>query len=495
MKKTVYLSAVLFALFAAATVAFCAYHHEGEQDSDKFLSVYPDKAGTKLDRCALCHSGGEVEQKGEMVSLGSCQWCHQTYGYDGSGNIIDTLNAYGKAYLINGRDQQALRDIRNLDSDEDGYTNEAEIRAGRYPGDDGDDPGNISAPYRVYSMEELQSMPQHTQFLLLNTSRSGDRYSEYTGVIMEDLLKDAGMKDEATGITVFAPDGWSNYHPLEEVEEPELYHVKGVYPAANFYYDEEADIALNPVDGWCDYSAPGCAGRSHLDAIVVPGGLRMILALLRDGALLDPGVLNLDNKLDGEGPFRVVPPQKEPGPPDQSSRAKNQDVIWPHIEDWDHNAGSSSRSATIIRVEPLPEGTTDIDLLEAGWNYVDEGKIIVYGAIDGKSGCDQIGWNGDITVQTVKYGGARYHLRLTLKLVVREAAGKTELYWKLSRVDILGKGRGKLWGECAAMNAGLDLTIPCLVYNGIQYRLNLELSELPSDPGYIYWKFRSITFR
>jgi hypothetical protein len=34
-------------------------------------------------------------------------------------------------------------------------------------------------------------------------------------------------------------------------------------------------------------------------------------------------------------------------------------------------------------VEPLPEGTTDIDVLEAGWNYVDQGKIIVYGAIDG----------------------------------------------------------------------------------------------------------------
>jgi hypothetical protein len=34
-------------------------------------------------------------------------------------------------------------------------------------------------------------------------------------------------------------------------------------------------------------------------------------------------------------------------------------------------------------VEPLPEGTTDIDILEAGWNYVDQGKIIVYGAING----------------------------------------------------------------------------------------------------------------
>lgn len=40
-------------------------------------------------------------------------------------------------------------------------------------------------------------------------------------------------------------------------------------------------------------------------------------------------------------------------------------------------------SATIIEIEPLPEGTTDIDLLEVGWNYVDQKQIIIYGAIDG----------------------------------------------------------------------------------------------------------------
>ena len=54
----------------------------------------------------------------------------------------------------------------------------------------------------------------------------------------------------------------------------------------------------------------------------------------------------------------------------------------PTIRNGDHNAGFSPRSATIIKVEPLPEGTTDIDLLEAGWKYIDESKIVVYGAID-----------------------------------------------------------------------------------------------------------------
>jgi hypothetical protein len=109
----------------------------------------------------------------------------------------------------------------------------------------------------------------------------------------------------------------------------------------------------------------------------------MILAYAREGQSMDPGVLNLDNKLDGEGPFRVVPPQKNPNAPDQSSTAGDQHVVWPYDFDWDHNAGASSRTVTIIKVEPLPEGTTDIDVLEAGWAFVDQEKIIVYGAIDG----------------------------------------------------------------------------------------------------------------
>jgi hypothetical protein len=37
---------------------------------------------------------------------------------------------------------------------------------------------------------------------------------------------------------------------------------------------------------------------------------------------------------------------------------------------------------TIIKVLPLPAGTTDIDVLEAGWQFVDQAKIIIYGAIE-----------------------------------------------------------------------------------------------------------------
>ena len=382
MKRIGFVFGVLLVI-GLVSLAFAAYHHEGEVDSPNFLARYPETAGTKLDHCATCHTGGKYENsKGKMVSLGSCQWCHYSFGYDGSGNIVDTLNSYGKDYYMNGRNQAALVAIESLDSDGDGYSNLTEIQANRYPGNADDDPSKVPAPSRVYSKTQLESMAQHTQFLLMNTARSGDFYAEYTGVPVWDILQDAGILDSATGISAYSPDGYSIYHPLEQDPDPGLYHVKGVYPQAQYYYDVQADTTLNPTSGWCDYSASSCIGRNHGDLITNQNGLKMILAFKREGIDLLPGVLSQDNKLDGEGPFRVVPPQQVANAPDQSSNSADQDVVWPYNNDWDHNAGASARTVTMIRVEPLPEGTTDIDVLEAGWNYVDEEKIVVYGAIE-----------------------------------------------------------------------------------------------------------------
>ena len=391
MMKTKVLFLWMAGLLFYATWAGAAYHHEGERDANKFLEAYPAKAGTKLDNCNLCHAGGSyVNSKGKTVELGSCQWCHQTYGYDGAGDIADTINPFGSAYKAAGRNAAALGLIADQDSDADSYTNAEEIEDSKFPGDADDHPGLIPAPYRIYTREQLEALGAHTQFLLMNTSRSGDSYAEYTGVPIKDLLDDAGLSAAATGIWVYAPDGWGQNHPLTHNDDLEMYHVYGnmpgqdyQYPPATYYYDRDADTALNPDFGWCDYSAPSCAGRSHGDAIYVNNGLKAILAYKREGAYLDAGVLNSENKLDGEGPFRVVVPQKYPGQPDQSSKSDRQDVLWPYEENLDHNAGACSRSATIIKVEPLPAGTTDIDILEAGWAYVDQAKIIVYGAIDG----------------------------------------------------------------------------------------------------------------
>lgn len=388
MKRPAWIVLLLAGILTAAT-AFAAYHHEGEKDADKFLTAYPAAAGTKLDHCALCHSGGEYENKGKMVSLGSCQWCHYSYGYDGAGDIETTINAYGADYKTNGRNATAVSAINPLDSDGDGYANEAEIAAGTFPGNAEDHPGLTVAPHRIYTRAQLEAMPAHTQFLMMNTSRSGDFYAEYTGVPMKDLLDDAGILPSATGVTVYAPDGWAQTHPLYHEDGAESYHVYGnmpgqsyQYPPASYFYNLEADVAKTAY-GWCDYNAPSCVGRSHGNPIAVNGGLKAILAYKREGAALDTGILTEENKLDGEGPYRVVVPQKAVTAPDQSSKADNQNVIWPYNYDWDHNAGACTRSVTIIKVEPLPEGMTDIDVMEAGWNFVDSGKIIVYGAING----------------------------------------------------------------------------------------------------------------
>src|SRR6266540_1513826 len=59
-----------------ACLAYAAYPHHGEGDSGVFLTAYPDKAGTKLDSCAVCHTGGSYVSSGKTVTLGSCQWCH-----------------------------------------------------------------------------------------------------------------------------------------------------------------------------------------------------------------------------------------------------------------------------------------------------------------------------------------------------------------------------------------------------------------------------------
>ncbi len=417
---------VLVILILCSGTAFPAYHHEWERDSANFSQVYPDKAGTKLDQCALCHSGGKYEKsEGKFTSLGSCQWCHYSYGYDAKGNILDTMNAYGKAYHDNGRNADAVRKIEDADSDGDGFSNKAEIAALRFPGDAGDDPNKKTAPFRVYTKAQLEAMPQHTEFLLMNTSKSGDFYAEYTGVPMEDLLKDAGILNSATGIKVFAPDGWSQYHPLEPDADPAMYHINGTYPQADYQYDSQAEA-------WCDYSAASCKNRKAGDTIAVQGGLKALLAIKREGEYLTPGILTADNKLDGEGPYRVVVPQKTPSPPDQASNAENQDVKWPYNEAWDHNAGACTRTATIIKVEPLPEGTTDIDLLESGWNYVDQETVIVYGAID----------------DTRRDGGYLADSDLWVRAVIHtEEKGDIDAVWKKGGSDSTEAGDRVIWGH------------------------------------------------
>ena len=84
-KRILLTGIVLAGTLFLSSIVWSAYHHMGEADAPKFLSVYPNKAGTKLDQCTLCHSGGSYVSGGKTVVMGSCQWCHYKYGYDKSG--------------------------------------------------------------------------------------------------------------------------------------------------------------------------------------------------------------------------------------------------------------------------------------------------------------------------------------------------------------------------------------------------------------------------
>ena len=194
---------VLF--FVCISVAYAAYSHQNENDSANFLAVYPGAKGTKLDSCTTCHrSGSYKDSKGNTITFGSCQWCHYTTNYGADPvNFANTLNQYGQEYQSLGRSAAAITAIQDHDSDGDGYSNKVEIAALRHPGDPNDDPTKVPAPSKVYSLKQIEAMPQHAQFLLLNASKSTDTYVQYSGPTMEHLLKPLVLPS-ATQVTVYS---------------------------------------------------------------------------------------------------------------------------------------------------------------------------------------------------------------------------------------------------------------------------------------------------
>ncbi len=376
MRTTKFFGIMLFWLLLMASPSLAAYSsHQNDQDVNNFLAVYPFARSTKLDDCALCHQGGRIGTK----SYNSCDYCHQTYGLQAPhGDILLTLNPYGSAYNNAGKSQQALIDIGGADSDGDGSPNTVEINALAFPGASADYPGLTPALAIVMNQERILRLPDHSQFLFLNASKSTDWYARYRGVKISDLLRQAGLRPEATHITVFAPDGFLKTFPID-APDPQTpatlqYDVMGPYPKGCYYGGL----------GFVEYSfLPGHLGWNNK----IPDTLYMLLAYLREGDPLTKGKLVPDPAnpqrlvLDGEGPYRLIPPQKIAGGPDRPSTSAPQGDVWDYDANKDHNAGSSVRSVTAIRVEPLPAGTTDFSWTEGGWNLVDQGKLVIYGAI------------------------------------------------------------------------------------------------------------------
>jgi hypothetical protein len=380
MRKRMFAGMMVLGFLLVVTTAspgLAAYSsHQNDQDVNNFLAVYPFAKSTKLDDCSLCHPGGTVGSK----TYGSCDYCHITYGLTEPHGPVP-LNGYGQAYMDAGtRDEEAIRSIEGADSDVDTYSNIQEINALTFPGDSSDYPGLTPALAVVLNQERIMNLPDHSEFLFLNTTKSGDWYARYRGVKIKDLLKSVGIRPGATQITVFAPDGFSKTFPID-APDPQTdagtvqYDVMGPYPRGHYF-------------GGLDFVEYSFLPDSLSHGNKISDNLYMLLGYLRDGDPLTRGKLVPDPGnptrlvLDGEGPYRLIPPQKIAGSPDRPSTSAPVGDGWDYDNLKDHNAGSSIRSTTAIRVEPLPTGTTDFNWIEGGWNLVDQAKLVIYGAID-----------------------------------------------------------------------------------------------------------------
>ncbi|MDI6871410.1 MAG: hypothetical protein QME79_08655 [Bacillota bacterium] len=162
-------------LIIATPVVLAAYRsHGNDQDVDHFLTAYPQAKESKLDDCFLCHPGGKVEGKAK----GSCDYCHASYGLVKPHGPLP-LNGFAQDYLKAGRTAAAFQAIAELDSDGDGVPNGEEIRHLTHPGEAGDKPGLRQPPSVSFSPVQIRALPAVEQFLLMNTTKSGDFYATY----------------------------------------------------------------------------------------------------------------------------------------------------------------------------------------------------------------------------------------------------------------------------------------------------------------------------
>ena len=197
----------------------------------------------------------------------------------------------------------------------------------------------------------------------------------YKGVRVIDLLAAARISlTGVTGITVFAPDGYSVDYGPEEITAP---FPEGVY------YDRPLSLA-EPARTLLE--KPEAVPAGVADGKRIPGKPWLLLAYEREGKLLDPSAYeSATGKLVGEGPYRLVKPQRDlrgdpgkPGRPDRSVNALKYGDGWDFSDRIDHNAGAGARGACVIRINPMPEGYEEYDW-KNGWPLIGERKIVIFG--------------------------------------------------------------------------------------------------------------------
>jgi hypothetical protein len=391
MRKTV-LSIVLLAAILLGwtlciggpetTVKSRAYAgHENDRDVQNFVRQYPKTVGTRLDDCQVCHRSG-VAGTDTAREYSPCGYCHliqypnAKYKTGVPKNFEDTLNAFGLAYKKAGRTTAALAAISGQDSDGDAVSNAKEIADLRYPGDGASRPGQPLTPAVSMGWNDIQKLPRHTQYMLMNTtSETFDDYVEYAGVKILDVLQAAHVDLKgATGITVFAPDGYNVDYTIEDIMNP--------FPRPYFYAAPQAIQDKEKM--FVRYFGAIPAGVA--DGKEIPMDPWLLLACEREGKPLDIAQYEKGTgRMAGEGPYRLIKPQRDmggdpskPGRPDRSVKSKVFGDGWDFIKNADHNAGSCIRGITAIRVNPMPAGYEEYDW-KNGWPLVAGRKIVIFG--------------------------------------------------------------------------------------------------------------------
>jgi len=364
------------------TVSSRAYvGHENDADMRGFIRQYPAAAGTRLDDCQTCHRGG-IKGTDTEREYSPCSYCHlliypnARYKSGLPGTTEGTLNAYGLDYKKAGRAFGAFAAIAGRDSDGDGHRNGAEIADLRNPGDPASRPGLPHATTVSFGWDEIRKLPVHSQLMLMNTTKEPtDDYVLYKGVRVIDLLAAAKVYlTGVTGITVFAPDGYSIDYAVEDIRSP--------FPRGFYYAGPRAFEGTEKA--FVKYPADLPAGIK--DGARLPGTPWLLLAYERNGQALDPSSYEKGTgRLAGEAPYRLVKPQrdlsgdpKKPGRPDRSQKSKTFGDGWDYVAGMDHNAGACVRGACVIRLNPMPEGYEEYDW-KNGWPLIGDKKVVIYG--------------------------------------------------------------------------------------------------------------------
>jgi hypothetical protein len=330
-----------------------------------------------MDGCDACHVSIVAPAPGEKenipVKLSSCDSCHLITDYGRKPG--DTTNAYGKEYLKAGRDMSAFAAIADSDSDGDGWSNSDELEAATNPGDPASNPGMKPAPYRVVSLAEMKEkrLPVQDQTIFVNVAKSkdGDSYSDLRGFMLLDVLQYAGMSKNASSVDVISVDGYAATFSVEQ--------LKRSYPQAVpvFGFDKESFGEC----GWVRY------GAKNLKEDVQLPNANVLLTFEINGDEYEPAKITEEGKLTGAGPFRVVAPQmKNPGVPDNSSKSTEECVkstpeIYRYNRGYEKNSDYCVKAVVAIRVNPLPQGSMDIDWPEYAQKAIADKEIVIFGAL------------------------------------------------------------------------------------------------------------------